>query len=1126
MSTKALLIKSYTNLSTGTAGEWNELNMAPSYIQGIKTGKILDEMSSDKLAALISGVPTPWARARLFKFALQTLNAPDPNIDSSGLQQFYEMLHGEWRGLLAVMALYPDRVSFSKPITMSVNGGLYDIASAFGRMLFDDKDLWSNQLQLAKDPDTQPFIQLIYYRGHLVGGTSPMTGVFTGVDYTQVGADAGEVQWFRNGRFEDPTPFLSPEQLQKVYLFVKNLNGNLDAFENNINTQRGGKKRMVLSGFKGMSRKWEGELRQKGGQLREIGPVAQYANLEYPFSALFKSSVPVYLKPDFTFTYNNDGDYKLVGDVQKLLSDDKFVVGWAEAPNARPRLSESAVFYLKIDNLVTRGADYFSLPLSEIGLDIFKNSLSGLLGYGDNCKTRLSARLNDAGSLAVSLVVEIDGEQVELNTREYVVKWMTEPKKVIMWPNFVSENWKNYYLYTECTSDAAQQFQAIFKQKGEFVRNIDGQFFTSDYNPASDEPNAPQVRQLITYPPGQGEELHKYNIYSMALAPAGLSVTVKDAGKDAHAGYLMLRPQVVKDLTSLDTQGEAVVGIDFGSNNMCVYYSVDESQAQPVEFQNFRTMLVGQETRDLRAVAENHELLFFSNYPTSNGQIKSWLHEHDSRYNLKYQSEEVAGGVPVSRPNVLVKEMDERTITTQAGTLHYNMKWLNDDKGLQKKRAFLKSLWLQACAYLYTKRLKPKEIVWSYPGAMMEADRNELENIYEELCKITPIVGCRPTLPRTYTTEAEAVCSFALTREIGLSSDNLFLGIDVGGSTSDILLLAKDPRNANKATLFRESSVRLAAGVFFNAIINSEKFREALNYYCQKEDKNKVFVNNVEEIVRDAPRKAPYCLNSVFDQLKDTEDYERFYSTISEKAKFVFTIPAYVTGLLLFYSGILIGDTIKKQQLDHIKRVDVLTFGKGGRLFHWLREPAGTNATERYYADCLNAGLHLMIDREVEVRYRTDIEVDNKSEVAKGLVQPKEVLKAESLNQKDLCGETGVQYLQDNETSVTLQADDELSGEYFADNMNRLSFNGTKNFEVFMNIFCDFVSHKTKLYAKAEDLREDLVDLSDRIASFVTEDDEYKKALRHQSGEFPYHQPLIIAEGACFLKTVIKKIFV
>ena len=63
-------------------------------------------------------------------------------------------------------------------------------------------------------------------------------------------------------------------------------------------------------------------------------------------------------------------------------------------PNSRKVPSN----YLKIDNLVDKGANYFSLPLSEIGLDIFKNSLSGLLGYGDNCNTRLSARLNDAGS--------------------------------------------------------------------------------------------------------------------------------------------------------------------------------------------------------------------------------------------------------------------------------------------------------------------------------------------------------------------------------------------------------------------------------------------------------------------------------------------------------------------------------------------------------------------------------------------------------------------------------------------------------------------------------------------------------------------------------------------------------
>ena len=103
---KALLIKSYTNITTGTQGQWNELNMASSYIQGIETGKILEGLTADKLGALISGVPTPWARAKLFKFALQTLATPDPNIDISGLQQFYELLYGEWKGLLAVIALF------------------------------------------------------------------------------------------------------------------------------------------------------------------------------------------------------------------------------------------------------------------------------------------------------------------------------------------------------------------------------------------------------------------------------------------------------------------------------------------------------------------------------------------------------------------------------------------------------------------------------------------------------------------------------------------------------------------------------------------------------------------------------------------------------------------------------------------------------------------------------------------------------------------------------------------------------------------------------------------------------------------------------------------------------------
>lgn len=460
---KALLIKSYTNLTTGTQGQWNELNMASSYIQGIETGKILEGLTAEKLAALISGVPTPWARAKLFKFALQTIASPDPNIKASGLQQFYDMLYGEWKGLLATIALFPDRIRFSNPIKMDVKGDEYDIAAAFGRMLFEDKDVWGNQDKLAKNPDEQPFIHLIYYRDHLVGGTSPMTGVFTGVNYANLGDDASDIEWYRDGKFEDPTRYLSPDQLQKVYLFIKNMNSNLEEFEKKINSQRGGKQPISIDGFKQMSRKWEQELLYcGGGNLRDKGPIAKYGNLECPFSLLLKSDVPVYLKPDYTFTYTNNGDYKLIGDIQNLLSDDKFVIGWAEDADTRPKLSDAPVFYLRVKELKDGSMSYFTLPLSERGIDIFKNNLRGLLGYNESGNTSLTGVITDAGQLAVTLIVEIDGQKVTLNTREYEIDWITDLGKVIMWPDFVSERWDKYYLYSEFTADAQEQFQPIF----------------------------------------------------------------------------------------------------------------------------------------------------------------------------------------------------------------------------------------------------------------------------------------------------------------------------------------------------------------------------------------------------------------------------------------------------------------------------------------------------------------------------------------------------------------------------------------------------------------------------------------------------------------------------------------
>lgn len=48
------------------------------------------------------------------------------------------------------------------------------------------------------------------------------------------------------------------------------------------------------------------------------------------------------------------------------------------------------------------------------------------------------------------------------------------------------------------------------------------------------------VKKLVTYPAGQGENLPKYNIVGADKPLAGLSVSVKDTGKEVHAGFLIL----------------------------------------------------------------------------------------------------------------------------------------------------------------------------------------------------------------------------------------------------------------------------------------------------------------------------------------------------------------------------------------------------------------------------------------------------------------------------------------------------------------------------------------------------------------------------------------------------------
>jgi hypothetical protein len=1157
----AKLIRSNEGRISNPVGKWHIHSQIKPFIQGIETGKIDISQAS---SALISSVPTPWARPKLFWFAFDYIQRQDANIQTSGLIDFYNLLVKEWKGLIALIALYPDRVTFSDPVYMNGSSNrMFEISNSLGRMLMEDSDIWTNQQNRISNPDEKPFIQLLKYNNQVIGGTSPFTIVFTGVDYSFL-KDAGDISWYRDGKFEDPTTYLDRDKFQKLYLFIKNVNSNFSGFENSLNNARQ-VNHIDLSGLKNFLRGWQREIEIQEEGLEQNGTVARYTNLSMPYKTLLASEQKVYQRRDGTLTFIRPAGTELkveINDLQTLLKDDKKILGWCETSDHKNPLSQAAVYFLRVidtnDPNENDQVKYFALPLSMYGIRMLNKDLGSLLNQR-NRNFNITGRINEHRSLIVDLTIEIDGRPQKLNSKEYKIDWVTLNNKIIMWPDFISDNWDSYYLYSEFPSNVqGVKYVPFFKEcqkKDENGTLIDTQSFITISRASgnmvkdnvvysnSDEQDIADsgllITDLITYPVGHvSQDLHKYEIFKSNKPIAGLEIRDESTGNSQILGYLIIKnpndqtmgKRTIIDLTTENITNKAIVGIDFGSNNSCVHYKTGNAGEKPILFKNRRLALVGIDSEN-NGIAERDELLFFSNESTINGQIKSWLHEHDWNYVGPNRDKEIAGGVPVNEKNILVKEMDKQTITTQAGTLHYNMKWLAGPLGLSKKTAYLKALWLSVCADLYAEKCLPLELRWSFPGSMSSTDYTQYNTIYNvQLPLTTPILNPQ-SYPKTRIkpliivdqTEAEAVCKFALSQNYGLNSNNLFLGIDVGGSTSDILILAQDINSDNEARLFKQSSVRIAAGVFFDAITNSASFRKAIFDYHQQQKRIKV--ENIREI-QSAGHKAPFYLNSVFDQLSEV-DFALFYTYIGKEASFVFALPAYVTGLLLFYAGKLTAKTIRENNLSTIKDIHLLPYGKGGRLFHWLQTFPGSTLTNLYFESCFREGFGEKAE-SYSFKYRNDIMMDNKSEVSKGLAVENTLKYDKKIRfDSDIFAEKNIRYLKEGQY-IDFKEDDIISNEYF-ENVRKFEFpEKLENFDKFIRIFIDFIGHKTGLVRNIAALENRSKEMRDLLGSFIENDPEYKKACNDKliTNRFEYRFPIFIAEGLCYLeKVLIPEIF-
>jgi len=1138
---KALLIKSSTGTKENVQGNWHLFDQTAPYIQGIETGDLIENINSDVLNSMISGLPNIWSRTNVFYYAFK-YTQKDFNIKTSGLIKFYEALIKEWKGLLALLALYPDRVTVSEPIKLvpQPNEPLFDISSSLGRMLFEDTDLWCDPDSLYITKKEEPFIQLIYYQNVLIGATSPYTLLFTAVDYRNF-PSTNDITWFRNGKFDDPLEFgnLKNDQIQKLYLLVKNLAEKLPEFEKKLQINRFGKENLELGSIYVFLQNWLKEIKSKGYGLVEEGVLDAELIFSKPFMPLFRVKQELYHK-DGIFSFKNDFGGEVI-DLQKILLQDEFLFTVSQTDENQP-LSESAIHYLKaLDPEDPYKYWYFPIPVSSYGLKVFKNKIGDLVAPSKDNIHELRALIKPVQyKVNIELYLFVDGKKQTPIVKEYEIKHLTGAQRnVIMWPNFISKDWNSYYLFSEYPSNSRDikivPFYKNFSLQGgfdagEYIENEQGKLVYADEKTLSLDFNAVKI---IKYPVEIAtSDDHPYEVIRSNKPIAGLEIRSLINGKERICGYLIVKnanDESMLDKKLLDLSYETnfedvVVGIDFGSNNSCLNYSqTNRVDVMPIPFKNRRIFLLGAEVLDPRheKTALRNELLFFQNESSPNGQVKSWIHDHNQKYIPQgMEQEEISGGVPIFEPNIVIHDMDNRTITTNAGTLHHSMKWLSDIKGKEKKKAYLKTVWVKAVADLFANRLIPKELRWSYPGAFSQFDKLQYQQMYNELSEI-PVENKRTEVTSNPSTESEAVCNYALTH-VGLSERNILLGIDVGGSTSDVLVVAMD-RAARAFKLKKQSSLRLAAGVLSDVIKNSPSIINAV-YRYHESPACKFKVANIKNMI-EKPKTAPFYFNAILDRLKD-EDFDGFYRALAQACPEIFAIPAYVSGLLLYYSGQLVAKTITENNYTEINFVDFLPFGKGGRIFDWLDTYPGKQLAEQYFTTCFKTGYGANADK-ISIAKKYSIRKDNKSEVSIGLSAPQKVTVDENAREdSDIVGEAGYKYYAQNSNApVELKADDIINSKYLEEMDFGISLPTEFNeFNKFFEIFIDFVGpRKTGIIKNTAVIEQKKTELARELKAFILNDNEWQKAdEQRKSGQpFEYQHSLFVLEGMCFLDKFI-----
>jgi hypothetical protein len=389
--------------------------------------------------------------------------------------------------------------------------------------------------------------------------------------------------------------------------------------------------------------------------------------------------------------------------------------------------------------------------------------------------------------------------------------------------------------------------------------------------------------------------------------------------------------------------------------------------------------------------------------------------------------------------------------------------------------------------------------------------------------------------PNRAMTESQAVACFASgeTPQAG----HFVLGYDVGGSTTDLLAVTgiSHPQIGRASALVKQNSIKLAAGILADATKSVPGFNIFLKDYASRK------IGKIYGIDSMTPNTTPFFFNTILDRLDKKDELDDFYRNIAANSKPLMWLNLYVTGLNLFYGGMvarkLREHTERNQNLfayTPLNSIKIDFYGKGSRIFDWYKALDAQNAMS-YYAQCFAKGFGeneanslFSIGSTFRLGNFEDLgaplNVDNvKTEVAKGLTMADSVFEFNT-QMNEISGEDGYMLrVPGQQKPIPLNALMDINPSLIQRLGSELlppqpGPNAYPRFVSFMNTFFDFASQTLDFKADGQEVMRAITSMN--ILNDLRNDEDYKEALKNGK-EFDFVAPLIILQGQAFLRSYL-----